>query len=95
MWRQFYCSAGLRVVRVGRPLAPVLLWTDGAHEETALCPTTCGAVLLDQVNGVLECFGVAVPAEVRVVGAIPLLGSGKVDFAGVTRLAHEVPAAAA
>ncbi len=32
---------------------------------------------------------IAVPAEVRVVPAIPLLGSGKVDFAAVRRLAEE------
>ncbi len=31
-----------------------------------------------------------VPAEVHVVAAMPLLGSGKLDFAGVTRLAREV-----
>ena len=27
-----------------------------------------------------------VPAEVRVVGKVPVLGSGKLDFVGVTRL---------
>jgi acyl-[acyl-carrier-protein]-phospholipid O-acyltransferase/long-chain-fatty-acid--[acyl-carrier-protein] ligase len=36
-----------------------------------------------------------VPAEVRVVPKVPVLGSGKVDFVGVTRLVHEVVAKAA
>ncbi len=31
-----------------------------------------------------------VPAEVHVVPAVPLLGSGKLDFAGVTRLVREI-----
>ena len=34
-----------------------------------------------------------VPAEVRVVEAVPLLGSGKIDFAGVQRLAEGLAAA--
>ena len=34
-----------------------------------------------------------VPAEVRVVEAVPLLGSGKIDFAGVQRLAERLTAA--
>ena len=33
-----------------------------------------------------------VPAEVRVVDAVPVLGSGKVDFVAVTRLANQPPA---
>jgi acyl-[acyl-carrier-protein]-phospholipid O-acyltransferase/long-chain-fatty-acid--[acyl-carrier-protein] ligase len=36
-----------------------------------------------------------VPAEVRVVPKVPVLGSGKVDFVGVTRLVREVVAKAA
>jgi acyl-[acyl-carrier-protein]-phospholipid O-acyltransferase/long-chain-fatty-acid--[acyl-carrier-protein] ligase len=35
-----------------------------------------------------------VPAEVMVVAAVPVLGSGKLDFAGVTRLVKERAAAA-
>jgi acyl-[acyl-carrier-protein]-phospholipid O-acyltransferase / long-chain-fatty-acid--[acyl-carrier-protein] ligase len=31
-----------------------------------------------------------IPAEVLVVRDIPLLGSGKLDFAGVTRLVREL-----
>jgi acyl-[acyl-carrier-protein]-phospholipid O-acyltransferase/long-chain-fatty-acid--[acyl-carrier-protein] ligase len=34
-----------------------------------------------------------VPAEVRVVDAVPLLGSGKIDFAGVQRMAERLVAA--
>jgi acyl-[acyl-carrier-protein]-phospholipid O-acyltransferase/long-chain-fatty-acid--[acyl-carrier-protein] ligase len=33
-----------------------------------------------------------VPAEVRVVGAVPVLGTGKVDFVGVTKLVREAAA---
>jgi acyl-[acyl-carrier-protein]-phospholipid O-acyltransferase/long-chain-fatty-acid--[acyl-carrier-protein] ligase len=36
-----------------------------------------------------------VPAEVRIVSKVPVLGSGKVDFAGVTKLAEDGPIAAA
>jgi acyl-[acyl-carrier-protein]-phospholipid O-acyltransferase/long-chain-fatty-acid--[acyl-carrier-protein] ligase len=36
-----------------------------------------------------------VPAEVLVVPAVPVLGSGKLDFAGVTRLVRERSAALA
>lgn len=36
-----------------------------------------------------------VPAEVRTVAKVPVLGSGKVDFAGVTKLADETNLAAA
>jgi acyl-[acyl-carrier-protein]-phospholipid O-acyltransferase/long-chain-fatty-acid--[acyl-carrier-protein] ligase len=38
-----------------------------------------------------------VPAELLIVPAVPVLGSGKLDFAGVTRLVKErfaAPAAA-
>ena len=34
-----------------------------------------------------------VPAEVRVVRAVPLLGSGKTDFAAVRRMAEAADAA--
>ena len=36
-----------------------------------------------------------VPAEVRVVRAVPLLGSGKTDFAAVRRMAEAAEDAAA
>ena len=64
-WRKFFCDASPRVVQVGRACAPVLLWTDGAHEASAVCPTTCGALIVDQSRGAMECFGVAVPEDVR------------------------------
>ena len=64
-WRSFFDSATPRVVKLGEPVPPVLVWTDGAHEEDSQSPTTCGALLLDQRCGELRCFGVAVPAAVR------------------------------
>ncbi|QPC89185.1 acyl-[ACP]--phospholipid O-acyltransferase [Mesorhizobium sp. INR15] len=44
-----------------------------------------------KANGAMDLM---VPAEVRVVAHVPVLGSGKVDFAGVTRLVRgeDVPA---
>jgi acyl-[acyl-carrier-protein]-phospholipid O-acyltransferase/long-chain-fatty-acid--[acyl-carrier-protein] ligase len=34
-----------------------------------------------------------VPAEVRIVEAVPVLGSGKIDFVGVQRMAERLSAA--
>ena len=64
-WRDYFASAKPRLVFVGRPLPPVLVWTDGAHEEDSLTPTTCGAFLVDKLKGVKECFGIPVPEAIR------------------------------
>ena len=72
-------SASPRIVRVGLPVPPVLIRTDGAHEEDSGTPTTCGALLVDQVNGVIRSFGIAVPEAVReawkVSRALPSFGT--------------------
>ena len=43
-----------------------------------------------KANGAMDLM---VPAEVRVVPKVPVLGSGKLDFAGVTKLVQDAPAA--
>lgn len=45
-----------------------------------------------KANGVQDLM---IPAEVRVVSKVPVLGSGKVDFVGVTKLAASDPSKAA
>jgi acyl-[acyl-carrier-protein]-phospholipid O-acyltransferase/long-chain-fatty-acid--[acyl-carrier-protein] ligase len=75
----------------GRPLAVAALPDARKGERLVLLteePRATRAALLTQARarGLPE---VAVPAEVRVVDRVPLLGSGKVDVAGVLRLAGE------
>ena len=64
-WRKFFDAATPRLVKLGAPVPPVLVWTDGAHEEGSSTPTTCGALMLDQTYGAMKCFGVVVPDAVR------------------------------
>ena len=45
-----------------------------------------------KANGAMDLM---VPAEVRVVPKVPVLGSGKLDFAGVTKLVRGQDAPAA
>ncbi|MCV0427717.1 MAG: AMP-binding protein, partial [Roseibium sp.] len=52
------------------------------------CPTATRADFIEaaKTHGAQDLM---IPAEVRVVPAIPVLGSGKIDFAGVSKLAAE------
>ena len=83
-WRRFFVAATPRIVKLGPPVPPVLLWTDGAHEETSDSPTTCGALLIDQISGAVKCFGFVVPEGVRKAWqechALPGSGSGLGGF---------------
>ncbi len=88
---------------VSMPAAEALaagLWPDAAHAVVAVPdgrkgealvllttqPDAAGAALLAhaRARGAVE---IAVPRTIRVVPALPLLGSGKVDYAAATRLA--------
>ena len=64
-WKKFFASSGPRVVHVGAPEVPLRIWTDGAHEDSSPCPTTCGALVLDRAMGVFEWFGVVVLVAIR------------------------------
>ena len=95
---------------VSMPAAEALaasLWPGAAHavvavpddrkgEALVLLTTQSGATaaaLLAQARS-LGAAELAVPRAVRVVDALPLLGTGKVDYAAATRLASEQRAAA-
>jgi acyl-[acyl-carrier-protein]-phospholipid O-acyltransferase / long-chain-fatty-acid--[acyl-carrier-protein] ligase len=84
------------------------LWPDSDHavvtrpdskkgEQLVLfttCPSASSAALQHWArgNGIAE---LAVPKEVRVVDALPVLGTGKVDYVTIASLAAEAPAKAA
>jgi len=50
-----------RVLRKVDEIRPILMFTDGACEETSV---TCGALIVDQATGSSEVFGGSVPADV-------------------------------
>ena len=92
---------------VSMPAAETLaagLWPDAAHAVVAVpdgrkgealvllttrADATGGALLAEaRARGTAE---IAVPRTVRVVGALPLLGTGKVDYAAAGRMAAALP----
>ena len=66
-WLTFLDCAVPRLVKVGPAEAPLLVWTDGAHEPGEAMPTSCGAVLYDPRDGALLCFGFEIAEAVRSV----------------------------
>ena len=59
-WIRFLDHSKPRTVTVDSHLLPLLVWTDGAFEQDSATPATCGAVMLDPVDGALECFGLII-----------------------------------
>ena len=59
-WLRFLERCKPRTVSMDSHLPPLLVWTDGAFEPDSVTPATCGAVLLDPVGDILECFGLVI-----------------------------------
>ena len=56
-WDTYLANTAPRIVRVGCPTPPLLVWTDGAHETEGIVLRSCGAVLYDPRDGALQVFG--------------------------------------
>ena len=64
-WDSFLRLSEPRSITVGGADPPLLIWTDGAHEEDGEAPTSCGAVLFDPADRALLYFGCAIDEELR------------------------------
>ncbi len=105
--RRFAKIAGEMVSMPAAEALAASLWPAAAHAVVAIAdgrkgealvllttqPDAAGAALLAhaRARGAAE---IAVPRIIRVTPALPLLGSGKIDYAAATRMAAEQQAAA-
>jgi acyl-[acyl-carrier-protein]-phospholipid O-acyltransferase/long-chain-fatty-acid--[acyl-carrier-protein] ligase len=105
--RRFAKIAGEMVSMPSAEALATALWPDAAHAVVAIPDGRKGEALVllttqpgAASQGLLACARergiaeIAVPRIVRVVPALPLLGSGKIDYGAATRLAAEERAAA-
>ena len=54
-------GAAPRIIGPAREMAPILIFIDGACEESGV---SVGGVLFDPISGITECFGLQVPEKV-------------------------------